>query len=135
MTAANDCSDMAKSGLGRGLQHLMKERPISAGLENSPEEAKVTPGMAALLRGGNGENKGSHPAGQSQLADEEDSARRTRNRFLIQASLFVADLLVIGLVARLAFVSHGKFGLVEVALSILALAVGAWLSCLALWLK
>jgi len=113
----------------------MKERPISAGLENSPEEAKVTPGMAALLRGGNGENNGPHPAGKSQLVEEEDSARRTRNRVLIQASLFVADLLVIGLVARLAFVSHGKFGLVEVALSILALAGGAWLSCLALWLK
>ena len=74
MTAANDCSDMAKSGLGRGLGHLMKERPISAGLENSPEEAKVTPGMAALLRGGNGENNGPHPAGKSQLVEEEDSA-------------------------------------------------------------
>jgi len=135
MTVSNDCNDMAKSGLGRGLGHLMKERPVSAGPENSPEEARVSPGMAALLRGGNGENNGSHPARQSQLVEEEDSARRTRNRVLIQASLFVADLLVIGLVARLAFVSHGKFGLVEVALSILALAVGAWLSCLALWLK
>jgi hypothetical protein len=47
----------------------------------------------------------------------------------------VADLLVIGLVARLALVSHGRFGVIEVVLSILALAVGAWLSCLALWLK
>lgn len=113
----------------------MKERPVSAGPESSPVEARVSPGMAALLRGGNGENNGSHPARQSQLAEEEDRARRTRNRVLIQASLFVADLLVIGLVARLAFVSHGQFGVVEVALSILALAVGAWLSCLALCLK
>lgn len=113
----------------------MKERPVSAGPQNSPEEAKVTPGVAALLRGGNGESNGSHAAGRSRLSEEEDSARRTRNRVLIQASLFVADLLVIGLVARLAFVSHGQFGIDEVALSILALAVGAWLSCLALWLK
>jgi len=54
---------------------------------------------------------------------------------LIQASLFVADFVVVGLVARLAFVSHGQFGAMEVALSIVALAIGAWLSCLALWLK
>jgi hypothetical protein len=120
---------MAKTGLGRGLDHLMKERPASAGAENSPGKAKVTPGMAALLRGGNGESK--EP--ESEVA--EDPAGRARKRLLIQASLFVADILVIGLVARLAFVSHGHFGLIEVVLSILALAIGAWLSCLALWLK
>jgi hypothetical protein len=109
----------------------MKERPASAA-ENSSEKAKVTPGMAALLRGGNGEDKG-----QEAISKEvsEDVTGRARKRMLIQGSLFVADILVIGLVARLAFVSHGQFGFVEVALSILALAIGAWLSCLALWLK
>jgi len=107
----------------------MKEQAASAGQDDLPQKAKVTPGMAALLRGGNGEGKEPEP----EVA--EDRARRARNRMLIQASLFVADLLVIGLVARLAFVSHGKFGLIEVVLSILALAIGAWLSCLALWLK
>jgi hypothetical protein len=120
---------MAKTGLGRGLDHLMKERPASVGPENSPEKAKVTAGMAALLRGGNGEGK--EPGSE----DREDRAGRARKRMLIQGSLFVADVLVIGLVARLAFVSHGQFGLIEVVLSILALAIGAWLSCLALWLK
>jgi len=123
---------MAKSGLGRGLEHLMKERPVSAGAENSSEKAKVTPGMAALLRGGNGEGK--EPEATNKEGFEE-LAGRARKRLLIQGSLFVADLLVIGLVARLAFVSHGQFGLVEVVLSIFALAIGAWLSCLALWLK
>jgi hypothetical protein len=123
---------MAKTGLGRGLNHLMKERPASAGPpgpNDSPEKAKVTPGMAALLRGGNGEGKET----ESEIA--EDRAGRARKRMLIQGSLFVADILVIGLVARLAFVSHGHFGAMEVALSVLALAIGAWLSCLALWLK
>ena len=118
---------MAKTGLGRGLDHLLKERPASVGPENSPEKAKVTPGMAALLRGGNGDGK------ETEVG--EDRAGRARKRMLIQGSLIVADLLVIGLVARLAFVSHGQFGAMEVALSILALAIGAWLSCLALWLK
>jgi hypothetical protein len=49
--------------------------------------------------------------------------------------LFIADILHIGLVAKLAFVSHSQFGFFEVTLFILALSVGAWLSCLALWLK
>ena len=124
---------MPKSGLGRGLEHLMKERlsPAAPGPDDSSQKAKVTPGMAALLRGGNGEGK--EPTNKAETA--EDLAARARKRMLIQASLFVADILVIGLVARLAFVSHGKFGVIEVALSILALALGAWLSCLALWLK
>jgi hypothetical protein len=124
---------MAKSGLGRGLEHLMKERPVSAGPQNSPEKAKVTPGMAALLRGGNGDGKEPEPTDKAETA--EDLAVRARKRMLIQGSLFAADLVVVGLVARLAFISHGQFGFVEVALSILSLAIGAWLSCLALWLK
>jgi hypothetical protein len=110
----------------------MKERPVSAGPENSSEKAKVTPGMAALLRGGNGEGK--EPEATKKEIPEE-LAGRARKRMLIQGSLFAADLVVVGLVARLAFVSHGKFGFVEVTLSILALAIGGWLSCLALWLK
>jgi len=113
----------------------MKERSASASAENPSQKPHVTPGIAALLRGGNGEAKEPKPGDEAQPADEEGRAVRTRNRRLIQASLFVADLLVIGLVARLAFVSHGRFGLIEIALSILALAVGAWLSCLALWLR
>jgi hypothetical protein len=124
---------MAKSGLGRGLEHLMKERPVSAAPENSSENAKVTPGMAALLRGGNGEGHEPEPTNKAETA--EDLAGKARKRMLIQGSLFAADLVVVGLVARLAFVSHGRFGVMEVTLSILALAIGAWLSCLALWLK
>src|SRR5262245_48659318 len=104
---------MAKSGLGRGLEHLMKERPASAGAENSSDKAKVTPGMAALLRGGNGDGKESEATSKET---PEDVAGRARKRMLIQGSLFVADLLVIGLVARLAFVSHGQFGIAEVTL-------------------
>jgi len=111
----------------------MKERPAPASPEELPRKAEVTAGMAALIRGGNGEAKEPKPADKSPA--EECRPARRRSRILIQASLFVADLLVIGLVARLALVSHGRFGVIEVVLSILALTVGAWLSCLALWLK
>lgn len=112
----------------------MKERAASGGRECPPEKAEVTPGMAALLRGGNGAAKEVQNGEHSEQAEENRAATR-RKRLLIQVSLFAADILVIGLVARLAFVSHGRFGLIEMTLSILALAVGAWLSCLALWLK
>jgi len=125
---------MAKSALGRGLRHLMTERSADSP-DNSPEKPQVTPGMAALLRGGNGEPKEPHSDDKSQLTDEESLPATLRKRKLIQASMFIADILLIGLVARLAFVSHGHFGLVEVALCILAIAIGAWLSCLALWMK
>jgi hypothetical protein len=133
MTAANDSSNMAKTGLGRGLQHLMKERPASPVSETPAQKAEVSPGMAALLRGGNGAAKETQNGYHSKQPEESRAA--TRRRLLIQASLFAADLLVLGLVARLAFVSHGRFGLTEITLSIAALAIGAWLSCLALWLK
>jgi hypothetical protein len=125
---------MAKSALGRGLQNLMKEPPVAARPENPCEKAaQVTPGMAALLRGGNGEIKA------SSQPDEADDPAKTqaaaRKGKMVQTSLVLADLLLMALVARLAFVSHGRFGMVEVFLCGLALAVGAWLSCLALWLK
>ena len=113
----------------------MNERPASASPENPSQKPQVTPGMAALLRGGNGEAKQQPLTAKSSHADAESLAVAARKRKLTQASLLIADILLIGLVARLAFVSHGHFGLVEVALCILALAIGAWLSCLALWLK
>jgi hypothetical protein len=135
MTAANDSSsNMAKTGLGRGLQHLMKERSASPASETPAQKAEVSPGMAALLRGGNGAAKALQNGDNTEQAEGSRAARR-RKRLLIQTSLFAADILVIGLVARLAFVSHGRFGLFEISLSIVALAIGAWLSCLALWLK
>jgi hypothetical protein len=126
---------MAKSALGRGLQHLMKDRPVSASSENPSEKPQVTPGMAALLRGGNGDSKQEKMPDQSSPIDSEALAAATRKRTLIQVSLFIADLVVLGLVMRLAFISHGHFGFFEITLCILALAIGAWLSCLALWLK
>jgi hypothetical protein len=89
--------------------------------------------VAALLRGGNGDAKT-----QSQSAETDDPVKTqaaARKRKMVQASLVVADLLLTGLVARLAFVSDGRFGFVEVVLCVAALAIGAWLSCLALWLK
>jgi len=99
---------MAKSVLGRGLQHLLKERLGPPRPENpAGEPPQVTPGMAALLRGGNGDAKAQQPATESPPIDAETLAAIARKRKLIQVSMFIADLLLLALVARLAFVSHG----------------------------
>jgi hypothetical protein len=126
---------MAKSALGRGLKHLIKDGPGSSERANPFQKPQVTPGMAALLRGGNGDAKEQNLTDQSPPIDSESLAAATRKRTLIQVSLFIADLVVLGLVMRLAFISHGHFGFFEITLCVFALAIGAWLSCLALWLK
>ena len=125
---------MAKSALGRGLQHLMKDRPNPADPQKPSEKIQVTPGMVALIRGGNGETNQQAPATQLPV-DARALAAAVRTKKFLKASLLIADFLLVVLVTRLAFVSHGHFGLFEVTLSVFALAIGAWLSCLALWLK
>jgi hypothetical protein len=44
----------------------------------------------------------------------------------------VADLLLLALAARLVS-AKGHIGFVEVALCVVALGLGAWLTCLAIW--
>jgi hypothetical protein len=87
--------------------------------------------MATLLKAGNG---GAKPEERMPAAEEEKvagSERKDRKR--LKASLVIADLLLVFLAARLVFRSGGHFGFVEVLLCAAALALGAWLTCLALW--
>ena len=102
-----------------------------------PSEPKVaeTPanhssGMAALLHGKKGETATAAPS----PASAAPSALKKRLR-LLQASLVLADLLLLGLVARLAFKPGVPLKFVELVLGFLAILTGAWLSCLALWLE
>jgi ABC-type tungstate transport system substrate-binding protein len=59
---------------------------------------------------------------------------RTRRR-LVQASLFLADLFLAALIVGLLLKIRGPLGFLALALCVLALALGAWLTCLALWLE
>lgn len=126
---------MAKSALGRGLKSLMEEQSGSGRPENSSETPQVTPGMAALLRGGNGKLDEEGAAEALEKRDAENRAAVARRRTLIQGSMMIADLLLVVLVMRLAFVSRGHFGFFEIVLSVLALSIGAWLTCVALWMR
>jgi hypothetical protein len=51
----------------------------------------------------------------------------------LRLSLIGADLLLLGLAARLILRAHGRVGWVEILLCVVAVGMGAWLSCLALW--
>jgi hypothetical protein len=58
-----------------------------------------------------------------------------RGKRLLKGSLILADLLLLGLVIYLVFRSHGTFGFVEISLCVIAVMMGSWLTCLALWLE
>jgi len=91
------------------------------------QPAKVSPGMAALLRRDQGT-----PAAET-APDAKPLEPKPRARLpLLKPSLVLADLLLVALAACLAW-RKGSFGLVEIGLCFLALGLGAWLACLALW--
>ncbi len=137
-----------KPALGRGLGKLMRDAkhlPNPKGL--AARLARLTPGMAALLRGSNGGSKlendaakpralGEPPTPEAELQAQPESppaAPTSRPRRKVRVSLVLADLLFLGLAARLIFKPGGPNGFIEMALCALALLVGAWLSWLALW--
>lgn len=91
-----------------------------------------TPGMATLLRVGNG---GPKPEEKVAPTTEESAQAQKRKEWkrLVKLSLVLADVLLVLLAAWLVFKSGGRFGAMEILLCGAALGLGAWLSCLALW--
>jgi hypothetical protein len=85
--------------------------------------------MASLLR---------RPNGEAEAEAEEPvvpvAAPLVESALPVQASLFLADAMLAGLAGWLALRTHGSQGWGGTALCLLALLLGAWLSCLAIWL-
>lgn len=124
---------MAKSALGRSLGKLLKEakggpRTPESGQENLP----LSPGMATLLKAGNGGAK-PEPATQTEPKPDADPAQAKDWKKIVKPSLVLADILLLFLAARLVFRSGGHFGVVEILLCVAGVGLGAWLSCLAIW--
>lgn len=159
-----------KTVLGRGLGNLLgAEAPppataamaaaaTSAAAEVPKVAAPLTPGVGALLRGGNGRG-----ATERAEASRENSATATvtatataptqaameaAGRNLptavtsappaapssgrsLKLPLLVADLLLLGLVGVLLLRGDGRPGVLELGLGLVAVGVGAWLGCLA----
>jgi hypothetical protein len=99
--------------------------------EQAAEGGSLTPGMAALLRPGNGEPKAIHQGEEPQPPPVP--LETLRRRRWLRTSLWLADVLLVALAARLVFQRGGAFGFMEALLCVVAVVLGAWLSCLALW--
>ena len=123
---------MAKSALGRSLGRLLKEAKGGPKTPESEQESlPLSPGMATLLKAGNGGAKKDQTA---PTEAKQDSKAETKDwKKLAKLSLVLADVLLLFLAARLVFRSGGHFGVVEIVLCVAAVGLGAWLSCLAIW--
>ena len=122
----------SKTALGRGLGTLMKEPSQPALAEKGAlQPVSITPGVASLLRVGNGASRPEpKPAPPSILSPlEPQFAKR-----LVQVSLVAGDLLLLALVAWFWFGTGGNLSALQVLLCAIGILLGAWLSCLALWL-
>jgi hypothetical protein len=137
-----------KPALGRGLEKLMKAAKPPPAEDPASQPPTLSPGMAALLRRGNAPSKppahrhteadSGEKSGASQTPDilpaDAGTPAASGHKRVLRASLIVADVLLVGLAARMVFKSGGHFGFIETALCVVALLIGAWLACLALWL-
>jgi hypothetical protein len=115
-------------------------KPVSEPRETAHDPSRVSPGMATLLQGHkkevNGAAEEEQAQGRPEAEPEGSSAEESpRSRRLIRTSLFVADGLLVALAARVALKSGGSFGLAEATLCAGALAMGAWLTVVALRMK
>ena len=132
-----------KSALGRGLGHLLKSaEPPPASTQTGGQSSTVTPGMAALLRVDQAGKPASPPAAKSEpkpaTADPgptstAPAAEVPFAKWMFRASLIFADLLLFGLAAWLILKGGHPLTWLQIALCILAVAMGAWLTCLGLW--
>lgn len=128
---------MSKTALGRGLGNLMQGTKVagsqmdSSSASASPEEVNVDPGLNSLLRGGKPAETQAVEATAAPAKFDSSHLQRTR---VIQCSLIVADLLLVGLAALIVFKRTVPLGMGEALLCFAAVSLGAWLSCLAVML-
>jgi hypothetical protein len=87
--------------------------------------------MATLLRQSNG-------TPVPEVPHQPDASARqaaVRHKSLVRISLIVADLCLFGFAALMVLGKRGSLSAVEIALCVVAVALGAWLTCLALWME
>src|SRR5258708_28644065 len=132
------------------------KRPPAAG-EAGEKPGGLSPGLGAFLRGGSTGGKpetqpellpaaevesrnpnpreGNGNQNGSETSPTPEAHQLTGNKRLLHGTLVLADVLLVGLAARLAIKAHGHLGFGEVALCVLAVGMGAWLACLAVLRK
>ena len=110
-------------------------KPPPASTQPAGQPPTLTPGMAALLRDNGARTPSSASSGpESKIGVDEGVRAPFSNRpWMLRGSLFLADLLLLGLAAWLVLKSDRPLSWGLVALCVLAVAMGAWLTCLGLW--
>lgn len=136
----------AKTVLGRGLGNLLGAEatpatPVSPATEVPKAAPPLTPGVGALLRGGNGPATVATGGGVREDVVPPQPVATTVSPITptilpppghsLKLPLLVADLLLLGLVGVLLLRGDGRPGILELALGLAAVGVGAWLGCLA----
>ncbi len=121
---------MAKAALGRKLDNLMSEaKTAPPSSESSGPANGSSPGLAGLVRGAVKTDE------SATLGSRSSAPRRWLGRKrLLQASLVLGDLLLLGLAVRLVLTAHRPLDLLSIVLCSAAVLAGAWLTCLAFWL-
>ena len=125
----------SKSALGRGLGDLMKRAEVAPPTPSAPpagQPSALTPGMAALLR-----DNAAPVSGPARLQPGSETANPPPElrfeKWMLRGSLLLADVLLLGLAAWLIVRGGHPLSWVQVALCVLAVAMGAWLTFLGLW--
>ncbi|MGH7969426.1 MAG: hypothetical protein ACREIC_11935 [Limisphaerales bacterium] len=106
-----------------------KPKPASPPVLPGAEEERLSPGIGALLRGGNGGDKAENGEGQRAAVP-----RMSRKRRLVQGSLVFADILLLVAASDILLRRGATVGPAETGLCIAFVFAGASLSCLAIWL-
>jgi hypothetical protein len=96
--------------------------------ENDVKPAPLALGMSVLLKRENGAAEHAEPPAPSSASPLLPTKR------LLQVSLFLADLLLMGLAIVVVIVARKPIGVAQALACSFAFLLGAWLSCLGLWL-
>jgi hypothetical protein len=105
-------------------------------IQKAENGKRITPGVASLLRGTQTDNQPEIPAqkpSEPKAATAPDTRPSIFRNPLVAGSLILADVVLLVLATRLVLTAQTELGFLEILLCIVAVGMGAWLACLALW--
>ena len=107
--------------------NVAKDSPHST--ESRPEQPALSAGMAVLLRRTDEAPKESEQAPPSKTQESDRKVKR-----VLRLVLFLGDFLLLAMTAQMMYSSPGPLGAGQILVCLVALLVGAWMACMALWL-